>query len=277
MTSPHPPSHAALGRVLIIAGSDSGGGAGVQADIKAITMLGGFAMTAITATTAQNTLGVTAVEPVSAQMIRAQIDAVMGDLGADAIKIGMLGDQGTIVVVDEALTRWAGEIPVVLDPVMIAKGGHPLLAHSAVATLKEKLLPRAALVTPNAPEAAALAGMAGVETLADQREAGARLLAAGARAVLVKGGHRTGPIVQDLLVSAAGEIVLESPRIETRATHGTGCTLASAIAARLAQGANLETAVRDARDYLMCAIRAAPGFGAGHGPLGHNWALPPKA
>jgi hydroxymethylpyrimidine/phosphomethylpyrimidine kinase len=260
------------GRVLIIAGSDSGGGAGIQADIKAVTMLGGYAMTAITAITAQNTLGVFDIHQVPAHIVRAQIDAVMSDLGADAWKIGMLGDEATIEAVLPAAYALSRDIPIVLDPVMIAKGGARLLEHRAMSTLRVALAPLATIITPNAPEAEALTGML-VTDLHGQKRAAEALVAAGARAALVKGGHIAGDTVRDVLASAEGVEVFESPRIETTSTHGTGCTLASAIAVGLAQGMGLREAVARARGYLMGAIRAAPGFGAGHGPLNHNWTL----
>jgi hydroxymethylpyrimidine/phosphomethylpyrimidine kinase len=262
----------AQGRVLIIAGSDSGGGAGVQADIKAVSALGGYAMTAITAITVQNTMGVFAVAPVAPEIIRGQIQAVIEDLGVDAIKIGMLGTAETVALVAEGLDAFAPGVPVVLDPVMVAKGGHALLAQDAVAAVRELLVGRAALVTPNAPEAEALTGLS-VATAQDQAAAGAALLRLGAQAALVKGGHLEADPIADVLVLAgqAEPLVLESPRIVTRATHGTGCTLSSAIAARLALGDPLEQAVRAARDYLRGAILNAPGFGKGYGPLGHMW------
>lgn len=260
------------GRVLIIAGSDSGGGAGIQADIKAVTALGGFAMTAITAITVQNTLGVFAVEPVRAEIIRDQIKAVMEDLGADVIKIGMLGARETVELVADALDTFAPGAPVVVDPVMVAKGGHPLLADEAVSAVRDRLAPRARLITPNAPEAERLTGRA-IRTRADQAAAGRDLVALGAHAALIKGGHLDGDEIADVLVTRDGVQEFISPRIATRATHGTGCTLASAIAALLAQGASLPEAVRRAREYLRGAILAAPGYGAGHGPLGHGWTV----
>ncbi len=260
------------GRVLIIAGSDSGGGAGVQADIKTVTMLGGYAMTAITAVTVQNTQGVFAVHPVPQDVIAAQIRVVLDDLGADAIKIGMLGDAATAETVAKTLNDAAPAAPVILDPVMVAKGGHALLQHDAVDALKALLLPRAALVTPNAPEASRLTGVR-VEDEASQAAAGRALVALGAKAALVKGGHVAGAIVRDVLVVGDEAHTYAHPRIDTAATHGTGCTLASAIAAYVAQGASLADAVPAARDYLIGAIRNAPGFGAGHGPLAHNWLL----
>lgn len=261
------------GRVLVVAGSDSGGGAGLQADIKAITALGGFAMTAVTAVTVQNTLGVSAVHGVPLAIVEGQIAAVTADLGADAWKIGMLGTAETADCVRRAYEAHGAGVPLVLDPVMIAKGGAALLEADAIDALVA-FLPHAALVTPNAPEAARLTGAA-VDDLAGQHRAGEALLKRGARAALLKGGHIEGAVVRDVLVSAAGARVFESPRIATRATHGTGCTLASAITAGLAQGLALEPAVARARAYLMGAIRNAPGFGAGHGPLGHGWTFDP--
>lgn len=258
------------GRVLIIAGSDSGGGAGIQGDIKTVTALGGYAATAVTAITVQNTLGVFGVHAIPLDIVREQIRVVMEDIGADALKTGMLGTVETVEAVAEAIDAYAAGVPLVVDPVMIAKGGHPLLEARARGSVRSLMLPRAALVTPNAPEAEALAG----ETVADldgQKRAAEKLLALGAKAALVKGGHVDGPVVRDVLATPGGFTVYESPRIETRATHGTGCTLASAIAAKLAQGEKLEDAVRLAREYLLEAIRRAPGFGAGHGPLDHAW------
>jgi len=263
MTSP-------LGRVLIIAGSDSGGGAGIQADIKAVTALGGHAATAITAITVQNTLGVHGVHALPLDLIEAQARAVLDDIGADAIKTGMLGSVEVVERVAAVLD--SSDAPAVVDPVMIAKGGHPLLADAAVEAVRTVMVPRAALLTPNAPEAAALTGMEVVD-LDGQRRAGEALLAMGAKAVLMKGGHVPGETVVDLLLTPAGETVLEGERIETRHTHGPGGTLASACAAGLAQGLSLDDAVARARDYVLEAIRRAPGLGAGHGPLDHGWPL----
>lgn len=258
------------GRVLIIAGSDSGGGAGIQADIKAVTALGGFAMTAVTAITAQNTLGVHGVWPVPLEAIRKQVSVVLSDLGADAIKTGMLGDRQTVIAVSEMLE--AAKTRAVVDPVMVAKGGARLLQREAVDAVKGELVPQAFLITPNAPEAEVLTGRA-VETLDGQRRAAERLLEAGARNALVKGGHVSGDRITDVLATHDGEHFFESPRIETQATHGTGCTLASAIAARIALGDALPDAVEAARAYLMEAIRTAPGLGGGHGPLNHGWPM----
>jgi hydroxymethylpyrimidine/phosphomethylpyrimidine kinase len=259
-----------LGRVLTIAGSDSGGGAGVQADIKTITALGGYAASAVTAVTVQDTLGVHAIHPVPPAIIAAQIRAVLADIGADAIKTGMLGDAAAIQAVLAALDEFP-LIPLVVDPVMIAKGGAPLLAPGALDPLR-RLIARAALVTPNAPEAEALTGLA-IATTDDLRAAGERLLTSGVRAVLMKGGHVPGDSVIDLLMTPADETVLEGPRIATRHTHGTGCTLASACAVGLAQGLALEQAVARAWAYTGEAIRRAAGFGAGAGPLDHAWPM----
>jgi hydroxymethylpyrimidine/phosphomethylpyrimidine kinase len=256
------------GRVLIIAGSDSGGGAGVQADIKTVTALGGYAATAITAITVQNTLGVTGVFPIPLDIIAAQARAVLSDIGADAIKTGMLGDAATVELAAQLIAE-AG-VPAVVDPVMVAKGGASLLAAEAVRAVREVLVPRATLLTPNAPEAEALTGMA-CATTNDLRRAGEALLKAGAKAVLMKGGHVPGETVTDLLLTPSGETVFSGARIETRHTHGTGCTLASACATGLAQGMPLERAVARAWGYVAEAIRRAPGFGAGHGPLDHGW------
>lgn len=257
-----------LGRVLILAGSDSGGGAGIQADIKAVTMMGGYAATAITAVTIQNTLGVHGVHPLPLDVITAQARAVLDDIGTDALKTGMLGSVEVVETVAALLDT--ADAPAVVDPVMVAKGGHPLLPDLAVDAVKSLMIPRAALLTPNAPEAEALTGFA-VHDLDGQRRAGEALLAMGARAVLMKGGHVPGTTVIDLLMTMDGETVLESERIDTRHTHGTGCTLASACAAGLALGRPLEVAVAEAWAYVAEAIRRAPGLGGGHGPLDHAW------
>ncbi len=247
-TSTRPP------RILIIAGSDSSGGAGIQADIKTVTMLGGYAMTAITAITAQNTLGVSAVDAVSTEMVLAQIDACLSDIGADAIKIGMIGSAETANAVTNRLEEL--DIPIVFDPVMVATSG-ALLADEATKAAFERLLSVASIVTPNLPELEALGG----------REA---ILAYGCHAV-IKGGHGAGPILIDELWSPAGRISwLEGKRIDTRHTHGTGCTLASALACRLGQGFSAKDAFNDAVRFVRMALLEAPGFGQGHGPLGHQ-------
>ncbi|HEX5327100.1 MAG TPA: bifunctional hydroxymethylpyrimidine kinase/phosphomethylpyrimidine kinase [Acetobacteraceae bacterium] len=256
------------GRVLVIAGSDSGGGAGIQADIKTLTALGAYAATAVTALTAQDTLGVHGVLPVPPDFVRQQIAVVLDDIGADAIKTGMLADADIIGAVAEELTRRAPTIPLVVDPVMVAKGGAALLAEGAVAALKARLLPLATVITPNLPEAEALSGMA-IPDADAMRRAATALLALGPRAVLLKGGHLPGDVVIDLLATRDGVQEYAAARIASRHTHGTGCTLASAVAAGLAQGMELCAAVERARRYVRAAIAAAPGFGAGHGPLNH--------
>ncbi len=260
------------GRVLIIAGSDSGGGAGVQADIKTIAALGGYAMTAITAITVQNTIGVSNVHEIPPGIVREQIEAVMGDLGADCWKLGMMGSAAHVCTVMEAWYAVGDGVPVVLDPVMVAKGGASLLSGDAVAVIRDEMMPIAAMVTPNAPEAEALTGVPVRDLQGQRRAADVLVNRLGAFSALVKGGHIEGDSVRDVLLTRDGERVFESPRIVTRATHGTGCTLASAIAAYMAQGASLDDAVEQARAYLMQAILHAPGFGQGHGPLKHNWA-----
>ena len=240
-------------RILAIAGSDSSGGAGIQADIKTITMLGGFAMTAITAVTAQNTLGVTAVEALSPEMVAAQIDACLSDIGADAVKIGMLGSPAIADTVADRLEGLA--IPIVFDPVMVATSGAVLAGQETVLAF-ERLMKLATLTTPNVPELAALGGREG--------------MLARRVACLAKGGDAEGPEVEDVLVQpGAQDSVWHSPRIQTRHTHGTGCTLSSAIATLLGKGLPLEQAVAEAREFVRQALLAAPGFGAGQGPMGH--------
>jgi hydroxymethylpyrimidine/phosphomethylpyrimidine kinase len=253
------------GRVLIVAGSDSGGGAGIQADIKTVSMLDAYAATAITALTAQNTEGVFGVLPIPPEFVRRQIEVVLDDIGADAIKTGMLHDAAVIETIAAVLPT---AIPLVVDPVMVAKGGARLIDPEAIEVLKQLLIARAEIVTPNLPEAEILCG-ATIGNLAQMRAAGETLLALGCRAVLVKGGHLPGETVSDVLVTTGGARVWESPRIATRHTHGTGCTLASAIAASLAQGQDVENAVDRARTYVQRAIAGAPGLGRGHGPLDH--------
>ncbi|HYG28158.1 MAG TPA: bifunctional hydroxymethylpyrimidine kinase/phosphomethylpyrimidine kinase [Caulobacteraceae bacterium] len=259
------------GRVLIIAGSDSGGGAGIQADIKAVTMLGGYAATAVTAITVQNTLGVTGVHPIPTDVVEAQARAVLEDIGADAFKTGMLGDVAMVEAVARVIDSAPG-VPAVVDPVMIAKGGAALLPDQAVQAVRSLMVPRAALLTPNAPEAEALTGLT-VASADDQWRAGEALLELGARAVMMKGGHIAGERVLDLLITPDGETAFEGERIDTRHTHGTGCTLASACAAGIARGLPLHAAVAQAWDYVHQAMLHAPGLGQGHGPLDHGWAL----
>jgi hydroxymethylpyrimidine/phosphomethylpyrimidine kinase len=256
------------GRVLIVAGSDSGGGAGIQADIKAVTMLDAFAATAITALTAQNTEGVHGVLPIEPAFIRQQMEVVLDDIGADAVKTGMLHAAAVIDTVASVLEERAPNTPLVLDPVMVAKGGAPLIQPEAIDALKVRLVPRAAVLTPNLPEAEILVGHP-IGTVEAMRVAARALLELGCAAVLLKGGHLDGGIVHDVLATEAGLTEWTSPRIDSRHTHGTGCTLASAIAAGLAQGMAVAEAVERARDYVQRAIASAPGFGRGHGPLDH--------
>ncbi|WP_373087461.1 bifunctional hydroxymethylpyrimidine kinase/phosphomethylpyrimidine kinase [Sneathiella sp.] len=258
------------GRVLIIAGSDSGGGAGVQADIKTVTALGGYAATAITALTAQNTLGVQSIETVSAAFVVEQIDVVLRDIGADAIKIGMLHRREVVEAIADYFDAATDLPPIVLDPVMIAKGGAALLAEDAGTAIKARLIgSHTHLLTPNIPEAEQLTGMK-IEKLSDMEKAGRLLLDAGPIAVLMKGGHGKGEMIVDLLVSPEGVHTFSHPRIETRHTHGTGCTLSSAIATGIAQGLPMKEAVARALRYIEVAITQAPEIGAGHGPLNHG-------
>jgi len=296
-------------RVLIIAGSDSGGGAGIQADLKTVTCLGGYAMTAITAITAQNTMGVFGVHPVPEAFIAQQIDLCLSDIGADAIKTGMLHSAGVIDTVIASLDRFLssplrgedqgggdltanarggitptlpsplkGEgyrIPLVVDPVMVAKGGSPLLEEAALDALRTRLIPRATLITPNLPEAELLLGRAIAETDDDMIASVNELMLLGCKSVLLKGGHASGETLTDVLgMGTQPAILLKTKRIDTQHTHGTGCTFASAIATGLAQKLDLASAVRRAHTYVQDAIAAAPGLGHGHGPLGHGVAIP---
>lgn len=253
-------------RVLVIAGSDSGGGAGIQADIKTITMLGGHAMTAITAITAQNTLGVTEVMAVPAAMVLAQIDAVAADIGIDAIKIGMIGSAATAEAVADRLERLPG-VPIVFDPVMIASSGATLAGPATIAAFA-RLLRLCTLATPNLPELAVLAGVE-ADSLAVE-EAATLLSRRHGCAILAKGGHAEGGTITDLLVDGESCLRWSDERIETRHSHGTGCTLASAIATGLASAMPLAGAVTRGRAYVRAALSAAPGLGAGHGPMGHG-------
>ena len=272
-------------RVLIIAGSDSGGGAGIQADIKTVTMLGGHALTAVTAITAQNTLGVQAVHQVPTDVVLAQIGSVVSDIGVDAVKIGMIGSADTAKAVADYLTPlfsreggspdWtpaiAGEqggagrpqgsrIPIIFDPVMIATSGSVLANPDTIAAFT-RLMRIATLVTPNLPELAALGGETAIRALGP--------------AVLIKGGHAEGSHITDRLVTDAGETRWTNPRIETRHAHGTGCTLASGIATGLAQGLRLDAAIERAIAFVRAALASAPGLGAGHGPMGHALGVSP--
>jgi hydroxymethylpyrimidine/phosphomethylpyrimidine kinase len=255
---------------VTIAGSDSGGGAGIQADLKTFSALGVYGASVVTALTAQNTRGVTAIHDVPAQFIAAEIDAVFSDLEVSGVKVGMVSQRAAIEAVAAGLDRWQ-QREVVLDPVMIAASGDRLLAADAIETLKRALIPRAALITPNLPEAAALLDAPLAESELQMREQGERLLALGAPAVLIKGGHGTGPESVDLLIEATSFTRLVADRISTQSTHGTGCTLSSAIAAGLAKGLDLVEAVRSAKSYVTAALAAADRIkiGSGHGPVHH--------
>lgn len=254
---------------LTIAGSDSGGGAGIQADLKTFSALGVFGTSAITAITAQNTQDVTAVEVISNPVIAAQIKAVLDDIDVHAVKIGMLGSPDLIETVAEALEGFNG--PVVLDPVMLSKSGVALLPDDAVEALVSILVPRATVLTPNLPEAAKILGEAEAQTDDAVLAQGQRILDFGAKAVVMKGGHGVGETCRDWLITPQGKMHLDAPRIQTRNTHGTGCTLSSAIAAELAKGADLEAALTRAHGWLHGAIQAADqlDIGHGHGPVHH--------
>ncbi|MCE9521514.1 MAG: bifunctional hydroxymethylpyrimidine kinase/phosphomethylpyrimidine kinase [Alphaproteobacteria bacterium] len=262
------------GRVLIVAGSDSGGGAGIQADIKTVTALGGYAATAVTAVTVQNTLGVTGIHAIPAQTVAAQILAVLEDIGADVIKTGMLGSGDIIDTVFAILRRAAPSIPLIVDPVMVAKGGATLLDGEALLALKGRLLTSATLITPNLPEAEALTGRK-IASPQDMRDAIPRLLELGPKAVLLKGGHLEGDRVVDIYAGPDGTQEWSDARIDTRHTHGTGCTLASAIATGFAQSLSAIDSITRARLYVRRAIETAPGFGRGHGPLNHAHTVRP--
>ena len=256
-------------RVLIVAGSDSSGGAGIQADIKTCAAFGVYSATAITAITAQNTVGVQRVEALSADLVAAQMHSVLSDIGADVIKIGMLANADIIKAVADVIINEAEDTAVVLDPVMVATSGDKLLEDDAIDAMKELLLPLADVVTPNVDEAEILTGLRPVDANG-LIQAGERLLEMGAFAALMKGGHLEGKSITDVLVAPDGNHIMSAPRIHSRHTHGTGCTLASAVAALLAQGASLEIAVREAREFVMGAIRTAPKLGKGNGPLNHG-------
>jgi hydroxymethylpyrimidine/phosphomethylpyrimidine kinase len=258
-------------RALTIAGSDSGGGAGIQADLKTFSALGVFGMTAITAVTVQNTKGVARYEELAASVVADQIRAVAGDIGVDAAKTGMLASAPIVEAVAEAIEEM--RVPnLVVDPVFVSKHGHLLLEEDAVDALRRSILPLATLVTPNLPEAAGLSGSP-VETREDMRRAAGALLDLGAGAVLVKGGHLEGPIASDLFADGATETWIDAERIDTPHTHGTGCTLSSAIAAHLAMGASLEDAVRAGKAFVTEAIRHALPLGDGIGPVDQLWSI----
>jgi len=254
---------------LTIAGSDSGGGAGIQADLKTFAAHGVFGTSAITAVTAQNTLGVTAWQAMPADLVTAQIEAVAADFGLRAVKVGMLATAAIVEAVAATIVEL--DLPdVVVDPVMVATGGDRLLEEDAIEAIKRELMPHTRVLTPNVPEAEALSGM-GIASVDDMRSAARRILASGPRVVLVKGGHLRGSESVDVVVTAHDSFELRRPRIESTSTHGTGCTLSSAIAANLALGLELQPALERAREYVDGAIRHAPGLGRGHGPLGHFW------
>lgn len=255
---------------LTIAGSDSSGGAGIQADLKTFAAFGVYGASAITALTAQNTKGVTGIHQVPSDFVTAQIDAVFGDLDVKAVKIGMVSQRPVIEAIVAGLARWSPK-HIVLDPVMVATSGDRLLAPDAIEALRTKLIPRASLVTPNLPEAAALLDEAVASSETDIERQGRRLLGLGCRAVLIKGGHGKGAESIDYLFREAGVVALAAPRIATKNTHGTGCSLSSAIAAGLAKGEDLETAVRHAKTWISAAIAAADRLdvGHGHGPIHH--------
>ena len=255
---------------LTIAGSDSSGGAGIQADLKTFAAFGVYGASVITALTAQNTTGVAGIHQVPADFVTAQLDAVFSDLDVNAVKIGMVAQEATIKAIASALERWSPQ-HVVLDPVMVATSGDRLLDRGAIEGLRTALIPRASLITPNLPEAAALLDEPVAVSAAAIESQGQRLLAMGCRAVLIKGGHGQGAESIDYLVGADGVTALAAPRIATKNTHGTGCSLSSAIAAGLAKGEQLEAAVRHAKTWISAAIAAADrlGVGRGHGPIHH--------
>jgi hydroxymethylpyrimidine/phosphomethylpyrimidine kinase len=256
------------GRVLIVAGSDSGGGAGIQADIKTVTALDGYAATAITALTAQNTQGVFGVFPIKADFVRKQIDLVLEDIGADAVKTGMLYDESIINALADGLEHYGKPLKLVVDPVMLAKGGAPLIDPNAVAALKRRIINLSTIITPNLLEAEKLAGMS-IRTVDDMEHAALSLLTLGCEAALITGGHLESQVLTDVLATSRGVQRFRSDRIPTKHTHGTGCTLASAIATSLAQGMQIEEAVERARAYVRRAIETAPNYGRGQGPINH--------
>ncbi len=260
MVAPKPPT------AMTIAGSDSGGGAGIQADLKTFSALGVFGTSTLTAITAQNTVGVTAVHEVPTDIISAQIDAVITDIGADAVKTGMLSSAAIVATVSDAVRRH-GITNLVVDPVMVAKSGDRLLREEAISSICNDLIPLAKVVTPNIPEAEDLTGLS-IESDADVRQAAEAIIRMGARSVVIKGGHRDGPPT-DVLYDGATFLEFTTERIPSTNTHGTGCTFASAVAAGLARGLEIPDAVQQAKDYVTAAIRAAYPIGQGHGPLHH--------
>ncbi len=257
---------------MTIAGSDSGGGAGIQADLKTFSALGVYGASTLTAITAQNTVGVTAVHEIPTDVVAAQIDAVISDIGADAVKTGMLSSPEIVATVADGIWRH-GIANLVVDPVMVAKSGDRLLRAEAIATICERLIPLAAVVTPNIPEAEDLTGLT-IATDADAQRAAEAIIAMGAKSVVVKGGHRDGPPT-DILYDGQRFLEFTTGRIPSTNTHGTGCTFASAVAAGLAHGLDVPAAVQQAKDYVTAAIRSAYPIGRGHGPLHHFHALWP--
>ncbi|MAM69432.1 MAG: bifunctional hydroxymethylpyrimidine kinase/phosphomethylpyrimidine kinase [Rhodospirillaceae bacterium] len=257
------------GRVLIIAGSDSGGGAGIQGDLKTVTALGGYAATAITALTAQNTLGVHSVLSVETGFIQEQMRVVLQDIGADCLKTGMLHSAEVIDAICTVIEEEALDIPLVVDPVMVAKGGASLLDIDSAGALRKRLMPLARIVTPNIPEAETLLGGT-ISSLGDMQRSAEMLMSMGPDAVLIKGGHMSGSRLTDVLLNEDGFHLFETKRVETLHTHGTGCTTASAIATGIAQGLQLPAAVKRAQSYVAAAILGAPGIGQGHGPINHG-------
>lgn len=256
-------------RVLIVAGSDSSGGAGIQADIKTCAAFGVYSATAITAVTAQNTLGVQRVEAMPADLVAEQMKSVLSDIGADVIKIGMLANAQIINAVADVIDAHEETVTVVLDPVLASTSGDTLLDTNALEVLKERLLPMADLITPNSIEAAILTGLE-VDDVEGMIAAGDVLLEMGAYGALMKGGHVKGKSILDVLVTPEGNQIMSATRIYSRHTHGTGCTLASAVASLLAQGAPIEVAIQEAREFVFEAIRTAPKLGGGNGPLNHG-------
>lgn len=257
------------GKVLSIAGSDSSGGAGIQADIKTISSLGGYAMSAITAITVQDTNMVSEVFPIPAKTVKAQMVSVLGDIGVDAIKTGMLMSPEIIEGVADILSKYGRDIPLVVDPVMMSTSGHMLLKPLSVKVMVKEILPKTALLTPNLAEASKLTGVELLKNMDDMRRAADALLKMGPAAVLVKGGHLKGDILTDLLVTQNSEKIFSALRVPGKDNHGTGCTLASGIATGLAQGLKLEEAVSRAHSFVQKALEHAPGYGSGCGPLNH--------
>lgn len=262
------------GRVLIVAGSDSGGGAGIQADVKTITALGGYCGTAITVVTAQDTKSVTKIEPVSVDMVARQMHMMLDDIGVDCIKMGMLYSHDIIEAVTDVIDAKARGVPLVIDPVLVAKSGDRLLEENALQAFTTRLILHASIITPNIPEAEVLSGIA-VTNRDDMVRAAKIMHDQGVPAVLLKGGHMTGDLLTDLLQTEEGTELFETKRINSIHTHGTGCTLASGIATGIAQGMELRDAIRRAREFVRQAIAAAPGFGSGHGPLDHTVTVRP--